>query len=536
MFRQCLLLIISLCAILQVFSFSASFYSNYKVPSRGTHSRIPILSANTILSVANDTISYRHFEGSNNIVQSVSGSRSYFAPLILQTGSPKDVWKWWKDKKGMELELLKSIISPKADITDHFEAYKPYLLLDKSDVLQCNADFFYAMATNDLELMKSLWLKRNESLCLLSANSDVITGYENIIMSFENHFYGSSKKKALILDQNVVFMGDMAVVTCLVDRSQNYIPPGSGSSKSKRRASMTKSYATNVFIKPADSDRYSLLAHIGSQIVEGDNKAISALRNSYRDPSRPKVSGRRSGMSSLQGFITKLNGNGEMSEESEEDDDDVETDVSFTITGAEDGESDEGSEADSDGSRAADNLKERIRSTLKTAMARMAASGRSISNNGGLVIIGGPGGGQVIRNGFQTDQNRDGGGRSGSDLDRSSSADDDDDDDDEEDEGKKLAARTLLALQWLCSQGRLTKDEKRILTADVISRVSSGQYSQTEVAFSLLVEGGRPGEVDGDDLPMDLNVVEEDDMLEFESVCHAAAKRLALRARREEES
>jgi len=111
--------------------------------------------------------------------------------------------------------------------------------------------------------------------------------------------------------------------------------------------------------------------------------------------------------------------------------------------------------------------------------------------------------------------------------------DDDDDDDDFEIRDKKLAAQTLLAIQWLCNRTRLTKAEKRVLSADIISKVSTTRYSRTEVAFSLFIGDGRPGEtalsVTSD---FDFALVEAEDMKEFEEVCHVTAKRLLLRSSR----
>ena len=108
--------------------------------------------------------------------------------------------------------------------------------------------------------------------------------------------------------------------------------------------------------------------------------------------------------------------------------------------------------------------------------------------------------------------------------------DEEEDEDGTEEEDKKLAAQTITAIQWLCMRGRLTNEEKRLLTTDIIFRVSSGEYSQVEVAFSLLVGDGRPSE-GSVSLPSDLSLVEEDDMKEFEDVCHSYARKFLAKTK-----
>lgn len=109
---------------------------------------------------------------------------------------------------------------------------------------------------------------------------------------------------------------------------------------------------------------------------------------------------------------------------------------------------------------------------------------------------------------------------------KSTSSDDDDEDDDDNDEGKILAARTLAAVRWLHAQGKLTANEKRVLTSDIVKNVGGGKFSQAEVAYSILVGDGRPGEWDSD-VVMDMAVVDKDDVIEFAEACRSLAKRLS---------
>ena len=73
--------------------------------------------------------------------------------------------------------------------------------------------------------------------------------------------------------------------------------------------------------------------------------------------------------------------------------------------------------------------------------------------------------------------------------------DDDDDEDDEDDvsEVKELLVRTLLAVRWLHSMGRLSDVEKRDITGDIIQHMGDGEFSRAEVAFTLLIGTGQHG-------------------------------------------
>lgn len=97
--------------------------------------------------------------------------------------------------------------------------------------------------------------------------------------------------------------------------------------------------------------------------------------------------------------------------------------------------------------------------------------------------------------------------------------DDDDDEDDDEEQAKSLAAKTLLAIRWLHSKNRLSHEEKRALTTDVIESAGKGNFSPVEVAFSLIIGNGRPSEGLNELIPLDMSLVDEDDMNEFENAC-----------------
>ena len=44
-----------------------------------------------------------------------------------------------------------------------FESYRPYLAVDRADVLQAHADFYRSIAESDMELMCALWLNPKDA-------------------------------------------------------------------------------------------------------------------------------------------------------------------------------------------------------------------------------------------------------------------------------------------------------------------------------------------------------------------------------------
>ena len=130
------------------------------------------------------------------------------------------------------------------------------------------------------------------------------------------------------------------------------------------------------------------------------------------------------------------------------------------------------------------------------------------------MIIGGSGVTELLRGGPNFGSQRDG-----------DEGGEDEGDEDDEESGKVLASRTLAAVKWLHSQGRITTAEKRILTSDIIRNVDGGRFSRAEVAYSVIVGNGRPGEWDLDEA-IDLNNADEDDLREFAQACRALVRRI----------
>ena len=143
---------------------------------------------------------------------------------------------------------------------------------------------------------------------------------------------------------------------------------------------------------------------------------------------------------------------------------------------------------------------QRLKNTFRDTVNRLVENG---GGNGRVMIIGNNGLSSFIRgnNGLSKNKSRGSGkGVSTIELDE----DDDSDDEEGENEVKELAARTLLAVRWLHTVGRLSDIEKRCITGDIIRNVGEGEFSRAEVAYSLLIGSGLPGEpkqVTGPDSP-----------------------------------
>ena len=155
---------------------------------------------------------------------------------------------------------------------------------------------------------------------------------------------------------------------------------------------------------------------------------------------------------------------------------------------ADDDDEDDDDEDQSMSPRALSN--QRLKNTFRDTVNRLVENG---GGGGRVMIIGNNGLSSFIRgnNGVSKSKSR-GNGKGVSTIEM----DDDDDSEDEEGENevKELAARTLLAVRWLHTVGRLSDIEKRCITGDIIRNVGEGEFSRAEIAYSLLIGSGLPGE------------------------------------------
>lgn len=240
-----------------------------------------------------------------------------------------------------------------------------------------------------------------------------------------------------------------------------------------------------------------------------------------------------------------------------------------------DDEDEDEDEDDDDEDSSRDTSNQRLKNTFRETMNRLVESGGGgnrvmiIGSNGGLssLMRGGENGISRLKKGegrkpviTLNDEDED--------EDEDDDNDDDDDDENNESEVKELLVRTLLAVRWLHSVGRLSDVEKRDITGDIIRHMGEGEFSRAEVAFTLLigtgqhgssgpVSSGRLGEKvkdssvsvsrnmllglldsssssgngsggsgsrGGVDESFDMSLVAQDDMSEFEDVCRVIAR------------
>ena len=493
-----------------------------------------------------------------SIVLNEDGIMTSVEPLALAGGGAEATWEWWEERRMAEAVLKSAVASEEVDISTHFDAYKRYLAMEKADILLAHEEYFTAISDGDFEAMSSLWARDDSAVCIMPRDNVVLSGSQHIMAAFLGTFLGAASAPRNVWrpsDIRLQFQGDLAVVTC----EANEISRVSGGLLSKHST-------TSVFVRSHASDRHLLLVSVttplsspssmssgagkgprsGSQ--RGGSKAIA--RDTYRDPTaakaRPRGGGGQGVMSIQQLLGNGLGGNMEIvrgisggGDEDEEDDDDDDEDeggadiVVRASDGKNDGNDDNDGDDDDEAADVRSMLQARIRSTLRQAMNKMAnepegGPGGGGGGRAGVVIIGSDG--ITTRRADLGPQAEGGGNDMGEGGRRRDMLNDNNNNDKEDEEGgrssKELASKTLMAVRWLCRRGRLTHDEKRRITSDLIVSVARGKFSQAEVAFSLIVGGGRPSE-DDINLPVDMSLIDESDMEEFCDVCRLIAKSCA---------
>jgi ketosteroid isomerase-like protein len=164
------------------------------------------------------------------------------------------------------------------ELSPYFEAYQQHLGSEYAAILQANSDFYRSVAEGDAGLLASLWHPSSDSLCLMAGQEDVITGYRNILAEW-SLLMGPSPSKTVELTQlKLHYQGDLATVTFVAQTTVN-------NPKNKQFSSSSTAYVTNVFVRPSDTDRFLLSAHIASNFAPQSTKAMRALRKTYQDPS-----------------------------------------------------------------------------------------------------------------------------------------------------------------------------------------------------------------------------------------------------------
>ena len=101
-----------------------------------------------------------------------------YPPNLLSLPLPEEVWMWWESRRKQETMLKEAIANNKLDqqsIRPIFDSYRPYLAVDRADVLQTHADFYRAIAESDMELMCALWLNPKDANVNLNIHSNALS-------------------------------------------------------------------------------------------------------------------------------------------------------------------------------------------------------------------------------------------------------------------------------------------------------------------------------------------------------------------------
>lgn len=286
-----------------------------------------ISSNQQILSKHNET--YRYFDGIQDIiVESKGDNRIYFTPLVLQNTKQEDLWNWSKNKKIKHMQFKTAVATPSENIKPHFDALSSYIVADKCDILQVNADFFYSMNDKNMDMMASLWSDMQNTLCIRGNNKSgknyIYNGAIKIMKYWNSYFQTKSGLKVSVKDIQLFYYGEMAVVTCKMN--EEYRVNG--------RKYLLKCTVSNIFERHVKSKRYVLVSHVCSLIPNEDTPS-DMLKETYMNPStveankmggkrsRPTVismSGRLpSGMQQIYGGIV----GGDDGEDDDDDDGDV---------------------------------------------------------------------------------------------------------------------------------------------------------------------------------------------------------------------
>lgn len=101
-------------------------------------------------------------------------------------------------------------------------------------------------------------------------------------------------------------------------------------------------------------------------------------------------------------------------------------------------------------------------------------------------------------------------------------------DDDEDSSVRKVAAQTVATLQYLYMHNRISKQEKQLLTADLIHHANQGSFSKIEIAMMVLICGVRPSDaISVSVIPKDFSTISTDDLEDFEEICHRVSRELS---------
>eukprot|EP01036_Dinobryon_divergens_P031107 gene31107-40452_t len=271
--------------------------------------------------------------------------------------SPMSSWVWWEKRRRAEKDLKQAITSSNKDISGYFDEYKKFLTSDYADILQANHDFYRSIAEGDISLMSSIWHQSRDAMCIMNGQDNVVVGYEEIVALWSMHM--PTVQNFDLQNVKLLYQGDLAVVTFILNSSLKHASAAGKSSGGGKKASTTSSaYVTNIFIRPPETDRYLLTAHIATNFLPHDSKYMTNLRETYQDPFRDTKPANKK--SDGFGGAGESGGGEDDGEEYDEDDSDVE----YIVEDGADGDSDNG---------AKQRLKEKVRQMMAKAIGQALA-------------------------------------------------------------------------------------------------------------------------------------------------------------------
>ena len=425
----------------------------------------------------------------------------------------------------MAERVLKSAISSsKSDLGPYFDEYKRFLVADKAEVLQAQDDFFRAMHNADFDVMRTLWLDSNETLCLPPGSDFFYTGTENVLAYWASALT-TPRPYITIRNVKLNWQGDVAIVSCLMDSGRPQ--RRSGGAKQGQGARSREVHVTNIFVRRAGSDVYKLSAHIASTSAASQGpQQLAYLQETYTDPLRAKKrSSRGGGMGvGMMGFDGSFGGgqgmggpvtieallqqladpdgagqSGSFSDDGDEysnDDEEEGEDEEDNGQGEFYGGGDENGPRNGFFDEQEDDSF--FRDQLHSSFGQGPGGGGSVQsdvrgNRGGSgprVFILDNSSGKLKQVGGSKDSGSD---RDGGDGDGDEEEEEGEDEDEQEERlSRVLASRTLDTIRFLADKGSISQSLCRGLTAEVIKSVAKGRYSKAEVAFSLVIGAGMP--------------------------------------------
>lgn len=122
------------------------------------------------------------------------------------------------------------------------------------EVLAVNDNFYHAFNRSDLNLMQSVWAKKDSVTCI-HPGWEVLRGFDVIIQSWENIFVGSENLEVKLSDIKVT-EGGLIWVSC----QENLF------AMSMSGVQVSKVHATNLFEKI--EDQWKMVLHHASSVPQ----------------------------------------------------------------------------------------------------------------------------------------------------------------------------------------------------------------------------------------------------------------------------